>query len=328
MRILALVPGGIGDQILFFPTLEDLKQKYPNSTLDVIVEPRAKSAYRICPYVHEVLLFDFKDRNGLADYLNLLGVIRDREYDVAISLPQRWTIGLLLWLNGIPVRVGYKTNTSVRKEFRTPIFLTNAVPLKTEQYAAYMYHDLLQGLDIQTPTPPLKVTLPKDDIDWAEAEQKRLEIKDTGYIIIHGGSSTSAAIKGVDKNYPLPQWQKIVDEILAKQPDLPIVLLQGPEDPQWVKQLLEGHPNLKVTKPTDVGKLAAIIAGANLMLCTDSPPMHLSVAVGTYTIALFGPTVAEKLLPPDPTRYIGIQSKSGNLADIKPETILEAMWRG
>ena len=77
MRILALVPGGIGDQLLFFPTLESLKNQYPQAAIDVIVEPRAKSAYRVCPYVHEVLLFDFKDRNGLADYLNLLGIIRD-----------------------------------------------------------------------------------------------------------------------------------------------------------------------------------------------------------------------------------------------------------
>ena len=112
MRILALVPGGIGDQILFFPTLEDLKRQYPEAVIDVMVEPRAKSAYRVCQYVHEVLTFDFKDRNGLADYLNLLGIIRDREYEVALSLGQRWTVGLLLWLNGIPIRVSYKSNTS------------------------------------------------------------------------------------------------------------------------------------------------------------------------------------------------------------------------
>jgi len=52
MRILALVPGGIGDQLLFFPTLESLKNQYPQAAIDVIVEPRAKSAYRVCPYVH------------------------------------------------------------------------------------------------------------------------------------------------------------------------------------------------------------------------------------------------------------------------------------
>lgn len=320
MRILALVPGGIGDQILFFPTLEDLKQNYKNAAIDVLVEPRAKSAYRVCPHVNEVLLFDYKARNGLADYLNLLGIIRDREYEIALTLGQRWTVGLLLWLNGIPTRVGYKTNNSW--------FITNPVPLKIEQYAAEMYHDLLQGLGIHTTCPLPKITLPKEDIQWAEAEQKRLEIKESGYILIHGGSSKLALIKGIDKIYPVSQWRKIIDDLLQKQPSISIVLLKGPDDAEWVAQLKNDRSLLKVIQPPDIGKLAAMIAGANLMLCTDSAPMHLSVAVGTYTIALFGPTEVAKLLPPQQDRYIGIQSPTGKIADIKPETVLEQIWRG
>jgi ADP-heptose:LPS heptosyltransferase len=320
MRILALVPGGIGDQILFFPTLEDLKRQYPNAAIDVMVEPRSKSAYRVCQWVHEVLLFDYKDRNSLADYLNLLGIIRDREYDIAITLGQRWAVGMLLWLNGIPVRVGYKTNTSC--------FISNAVPLKTEQYAAYMYHDLLRGLDLATPCPKLKVTLPKEDITWAEAEQQRLGIKDTGYILIHGGSSRLAQSKGIDKIYPVSQWQVIVEDIQQKQPNLPIVLLFGPEDQEWVIKMREACPNLKITSPSDVGKLASLIAGANLMLCTDSAPMHLAIAVETYTIALFGPTDPAKLLPPDHDQCVGLKSPTGAIADIKPQDVLEQIWRG
>lgn len=64
------------------------------------------------------------------------------------------------------------------------------------------------------------------------------------------------------------------------------------------------------------------------MICTDSAPMHLSVAVGTYTIALFGPTEGAKLLPPNQNRYIAIQSPTGDIAAIKAEQILEQVWRG
>ncbi|MDJ0550859.1 MAG: lipopolysaccharide heptosyltransferase family protein, partial [Microcystis sp. M49637_WE12] len=39
MRILTLVPGGISNQLLFFPTLETLQQTYPQSSIDVLVEP-------------------------------------------------------------------------------------------------------------------------------------------------------------------------------------------------------------------------------------------------------------------------------------------------
>jgi ADP-heptose:LPS heptosyltransferase len=319
MRILALVPGGIGDQILFFPTLEDLKNQYPHASIDVMVEPRSKGAYRVCPFVHEVLVFDYKDRNGLADYLNLLGIIRDREYEMAIALGQRWAVGLLLWLNGIPKRIGYKTSNSW--------FFSHTVPLNQEQYAACLYHDLLKGLNINTPCPDLSVVVPKKDIEWAEGTQKRLGIKDTGYVLIHGGSSKLAISKGIDKIYPIEKWQKIISDLRSKQPDLPIVLLEGPEDGEWIAQMMSASPNLKTISPSDIGKLAATIAGASLMLCTDSAPMHLSVAVGTYTIALFGPTSAKKLLP-DSDNYVGIQSPTGAIADINPDEVLKQVWRG
>lgn len=316
MRILALVPGGIGDQILFFPTLEDLKTQYPNATIDVIVEPRAKAAYRVCPYVHEVLAFDYKDRNGLADYLNLLGIIRDREYDVAFHLGKRWTIDLLLWLNGIPLRIGYQSQTSW--------FLSNPVPLKTEQYASHIAHDLLMGFGIQSPCPPLKIAVPTADIDWAQGEQQQLDLKE-GYILIYNGSSQ---IPPVSKAiYPVAQWGTIIDSIGQKQPHLSLVLLQDGNNREQIAMMHEQYPLLKVTRPSDPGKLAAIIAGANLILCTDSDPLQLAVAVGTYTIGLFGPTDSAKALPADGDRYIGIQSATDNVADIQPETILAQMWR-
>jgi ADP-heptose:LPS heptosyltransferase len=74
-----------------------------------------------------------------------------------------------------------------------------------------------------------------------------------------------------------------------------------------------------------VGKLAAIIAAANLMLCTDSAPMHLAVAVGTYTIALFGPTEPEKLLPKS-DRVLAIKSPTGKMAEISPQEVLKKVW--
>ncbi len=319
MRILALVPGGIGDQLLFFPTLESLKNQYPKAAIDVIVEPRAKSAYRVCSSVSEVLVFDFKDRNGLADYLNLLGIIRDREYDVALSLKQSWATELMLWLNGIPKRVGYKSNQSY--------FLSNTVPLNLNQYTASLNHDLVKGFEIKKTCPPLKIAVPKEDIQWAENEQNRLDLKEHGYILIHGGSSRFSRLKGIDKIYPVKQWEKVIDDIQQKQPSLSIVLLQGPDDADWVGQMRANHASLKIIQPSDIGKLAALIAGANLMLCTDSAPLQLAVAVGTYTIALFGPTEASKSLPPNQTRFIGIQSPTQKMADIKPETILEQVWR-
>ncbi len=319
MRIVAFVPGGIGDQILFFPALDDLKQAYPEAQIDVVVEPRSKDAYRVSKSVNKTILFDYKDRNSLADLGNLLGTLREREYDIALSLGQRWGIGLLLWLTGIAVRVGYGGTPG-------QLFLTNPVPLKRDQYAAGMYHDLLKGLGINTPCPELAVSVPTKDLDWADAERKRLGIQN-GYVLIHGGSSKLSKAVGINKIYPVESWLGIIQDFRRRQPDMPLVVVEGPDDEAFVKELVQASPQLKVTVPTDVGKLTAMIAGANLMLCTDSAPMHLAVAVKTYTLALFGPT-DPKLLLPNSDRCIGIKSLTGQIADISPQTVLEKVWGG
>lgn len=313
MRVVALVPGGIGDQILFFPTLDDLKQNYPNAQIDVVVEPRAKEAYRICKAVTNVLLFDYQDRNSAADWVNLVGILRDREYDVAISLGQRWFVGLLLWLTGIPTRIGYKGTGNM--------FLTNSVPIKSQQYAAAMYHDLLQGLGISSSCPELNVNLPSSDLHWAEEEKKRLGIQSSGYVLLCNGYEQLMP----DQSYPVDSLQKIIQDFQQKQPELPLVALQNPDNEQWAQ--LQSNADVKLTSPPDVGKLAAMIAGADLLLSTEGVSLQLAVAVQTYTIALFGLTEPEKVLPKS-DRYIAIKSPSGRIADIPPQTVLERIWRG
>jgi ADP-heptose:LPS heptosyltransferase len=104
-------------------------------------------------------------------------------------------------------------------------------------------------------------------------------------------------------------------------------VIKEPENEQFVRSLSESCPNIKVTSPTDIGKLAAMIAGANLMLCTDSAPMYLAVAVQTYTIALFGPTDPKKFLPQS-DRFIGIKSPTTKMADISPQVVMQRVWGG
>lgn len=323
MRVIVLIPGGIGDQILCFPTFDDLKQQYPDAQLDVVVEPNAQSAYRICRTVQKVIPFDFGNRNALADWVNLMGVIREREYDVGIVIGQRWITSFLLWLTGVPIRIGYAGNA-----LGDP-FLTNPVPLKPEQYRAHLYHDLLQGLGINTPCPDPQINVPEKDIAWAEAEQKRLGLMESAggnYVLLCDTSNpgpSSAANR--DSTYPLPSWQAIIQDFQQRQPDLSIVLVQMPGDAAWFSALVRSAPSLKTSCPGDLGKLAALIAGASLVLSTEGASLHLAVAVQTYTIALLGAGEPEKLLPTS-DRCIAVQSTTDQLDDIAPQQIMEKVW--
>ena len=317
MRVVALVPGGVSDQILFFPTLDDIRRNYPKAEIDVVVSPKAKSAYRLCKSVDEIYLFDYTDRNSPADWANLLGVMRDRYPDAAISAGQGWGTRFLLWLTGIPVRIGYSGGAN--------LFLTQSIPCKTDQYATHTYHDLLQGLGISSPTPDLTISIPKADLDWADAEQKRQGLN--RYVLISGGIDPLAEGLEANETYPIENWQRIVQDFQQRQPDLPLVVIEKPEDKEFVAALTKACPTLKVTRPTDVGKLAAMIAGANLLLCTDSVSMHLAVALQVYTLALFGYADPAKLLPNN-DKFQGIKSDTGRITDISPEQVLSKVWGG
>jgi ADP-heptose:LPS heptosyltransferase len=316
MRILAFVPGGIGDQILFFPTIEDLKSTYPNAQIDVVVEPRSTAAYQVCKSFPQVIPFDFKDTNGPADWGNLLGIIRDKEYDAVLSLGQRFGVGFFLWLTGIPKRIGYGVGGG-------KIFLSNPVPLKSNQYAAHMYHDLVKGLGIDRPCPPLSINVPKADIAWVEQQLTDLGISD--YILIHGGASKLSQKLGMDKIYPANQWQRVVDG-LQKRQDKPVIFIEGPDDRALIEQVMQACPQVTVIKPTDIGKLTALIAAASLMICTNSGPMHLATAAGTYTFALFGPTDPNTVVLPN-SKTVAIKSRTGKIADISPAEILDKVWQ-
>jgi ADP-heptose:LPS heptosyltransferase len=314
MRILALVPGGIDNQLLFFPTLETLKKQYPQAVIDVLVEPQAKKAYRVCKNVDDVLVFDFQDRNSFADYLNLLGTIRDREYDVAISLKTSWRIKLLLWLNGIPTRVGYQDDVA--------LYLSNPVVRKPEQYLAGMYHDLVTGLGIKTSCPKITINVPTEDIAWAESEQQRLGIKDNGYMILCDESLTEES-----SAYPIQSWKKIIQDIEQRQTGLSIVLLQTDNNEDWLSAMMSANSQLKAIANPDIGKIAAMIAGANLILCNNNTSLQLAIATKTYTLALLT-NQDGNLIPQNNENCVAIQSSTANLADISPETVIEKIWQG
>ncbi len=319
-RILALVPGGIGDQILFFPTLNSLRQLYPQAEIDVMVEPRAAAAYEVCDSVNKVLTFAFKEQLTLGDLNDLLGRIRERQYDAVVSLGRSLWVKVLLWMTGIPKRVGYG------KPGAAGPWLTDAVLLKEQQYAAYLYHDLIQGFGQSLPTSKPKVRVKEAALEWSKHERQRLLPDPTAdYVLIHPGASQLSIQKGIEKIYPVANWVQIIQGFRHQRPELPMILVAGPEDDDLAQAFQQSLPDLVLTRPGRVGQLTALIAGSTLLLCTDSAPMHLAVATETPLVALFGPTDPARLLPGDGP-FMNVKAADGKIESISPDQVLQTIF--
>jgi ADP-heptose:LPS heptosyltransferase len=322
MRVLALVPGGISEQLLFFPTLEDIKRAFPHSEIDVVADPLAQAAYRVSKIVDEVIPFNFAANNSPADWANLLGIIRDREFEVALSTSGRWEEGFLLWLSGIPNRVTYGST-------RTPWFYTRTVPDKNNQYRASRYQDLLRGLNIGAGNSLPTINVPESDIAWAESTRQQMGLTG-GYVLIYPAPSTP--LKGTSEPYPVTSWATIITDFQTKQPQLPVLLLKTDESAPAVQALTEQQPALKVVDPENLGQVAAIIAGADLVLTPDNEILQLAAALQVFTLALLSATPAAHILPPSQpgkeARLVSIQSNTQKLVDLSPQAVLQKVWGG
>jgi len=318
MRVLALVPGDISKQLLFFPTLESLKRSYPKAEFGVVVEPQAKSAYSVSRLVNDVIPFDYQAANSPADWANLLGILRDREFEVALCASPRWEEGVLLWLSGIPTRVA-DSNT------RIPWLYTQVVPASDSAYPGERYSALLSGLKLDGAGGAKlgQLNVPEVDIAWADAQRNTLGLTQ-GYVMLYPNTLGSVA-------YPIESWLKIIVDFQAKQPQMSLAVLEDAASQAAVADLRRQQQSLKVLAPENLGQTAALLAGADLVLTPESYVMQLAVALNVFTLALLGAGQAPAALPAaqgSDTRFVGIQSPTEKLADLSPETILQTVWGG
>ncbi|NJL46063.1 MAG: glycosyltransferase family 9 protein [Leptolyngbyaceae cyanobacterium SM2_3_12] len=154
MQVLALVPGGIDDQLAVFPILHQLKEKFDQAEISVVASLNAKEVYRLSKDVKEVIPYDFQANNSPADWANLLGIIRDREFELVLTPTMTWSMGMLLWLSGVPTRVGYGGAAN-------NFFLTNTVMADGTPSISHAYGKLLQAIDIEGTPRPWKLMCPR-----------------------------------------------------------------------------------------------------------------------------------------------------------------------
>lgn len=299
-NLLAINFGGIGDEILFLPTLESIRKAYPDAKITLIVEPRSRSITEVTSLIDHIVCFDIKKRPlTVVDLLKLLSILRAGNYDLVVSSGSSWMVAVLLFLSSIKKRVGYsKGNLSAK-------LLTNPVRLNQDQYAANMYHDLVTGLGL-----PQKDVVPKIEVraDHLEAMKKLI-----GYgtaksgirrILIHPGTSRLSITKGIIKTWPTENWLQLIKNLLTLD-NVQLILAGGPDDEKTVNQILQGLPSSTNILSTfgltkSLADLAALTCLSDLLVCVDSAPMHIAVGLNKPIVAMFGPTDSKKLLPQSP----------------------------
>ncbi len=95
---------------------------------------------------------------------------------------------------------------------------------------------------------------------------------------------------------------------LAVALDGPLVVIGGADDAPLADAVLAAAPGRawSAAGALDLRASAALIKRARVLVTNDSAPLHLGTAVGTPTVALFGPTVPEQGFGPRGSRSLAL----------------------
>ena len=278
-NILFINFGGLGDEILFLPAIISVKKQFPDCKITLALEKRSKGITELTDIIDETIFADIKGKQKYWEMLKLLFKIWSKNFDTVIASGSNKFISLFLFGTFIPCRIGY--NTGKVSEF----LLTDTVNLNKNQYASKMYHDLIKSLtDINTELPELS-------IDKKPIEQNT--------VLIHPGVSLMSIKKNMIKTVSPKIWAEVIIKLSDKGKK--VLLAGGPDDKEVMEEIQKIVPENKYTnlygKTKNLKELAETISQAEIFLCSDSAPLHIAVALGTKTYAIFGSTDDTKLIP-------------------------------
>ena len=276
-NILFINFGGLGDEILFLPSIISVKKTFPNAKITLALEPRSKGIASLTDNIDDFLFADIKGKNKYFELLKLLIKIWTKNFDLVVSSGSNKFISIFLFLTFIKTKIGYNSGKL------SELLLTSAVQLNKNQYAVNMYHDLVENIT------DIKTNLPQFNIE------KKLAEKNT--VLIHPGVSKLSVSKGMVKTVPAKIWAEVI--ILLAQKGKRVFLAGGPDDVEVIETIKKTVPEDKYTfvKTKNLQELAQLISSSEVFICSDSAPLHIAVGMGTKTYAIFGSTDDKKLIP-------------------------------
>lgn len=295
-KILIIKMSSIGDVVHSLPVLTALRRKFPQVAVSWLVEEAAAGIVSGHPHLDETIVLgngEEKSEPGVAYFpsaRSLIRGLRRRRFDVSLDLQGLLRTALYALLGGVRWRVGYRN-------YQEGAFLFNnlrVVPDRQDHHAVTGYLGFAHWLEAETE--PLDFT-----ILFAQADQDYVDgfVKEQG---VGEGDRLIALVPGAgweSKRWPEEHFAALADGLA----DLGrIVLVGSPSERPMAQRIqdLASVPLIDATGRTSLKQLAALLRCCQLTVANDSGPMHISAAVGTPVVGIFGPTDPHRTGPYGP----------------------------
>jgi len=283
-RILVRGVNWVGDSVLAIPAVELIRKIFPKAHLGILVKEGLSPLWEVSPHIDEVIPY-FK-RTGIKA-LAEMGLIRKLSkgnWDMAILLPNSFHSALIVFLAGIPIRMGYNRD-------KRGFLLTEKIDFKEDTFKKHQveyYLDLVKNLtQYKTVSNLPRINIGEKRLKWAEDFLfKRGVMKDDLLIGINPG-----AAYGITKRWFPERYAGLIEKLLALK-RVKIMIVGAREEGDFFDYLKKEIKDkiVDTVGKTDLIELAALLSKCHVLVTNDSGPMHIGASVNTPIIAIFGST--------------------------------------
>jgi len=269
----------IGDFVRCHSVVKLLREQMPERAVDMVSSRLCAPLAVYMPGVRQAIVADLPRRRlGIPIQWQLAARLREGHYGQALIMSRKWKAALAPWLAGIPLRTGFSG------EFRFGLlndvrFGERMLPRMIDQMGALA---LPKGaaLPHDWPLPELKV--PAHDLQ-AWLAQRRLAGDDRPIVTLSPGAV------GAGKAWPVSHYAELA-RILAKD-GASIWILGGPGEMSSAQKIMSAAgARARDLTGADLRNAILALAAGDISVTNDSGLMHVSAALGTPTVAIFGPT--------------------------------------
>jgi heptosyltransferase III len=275
-NILVVRTDRIGDVILAFPMIEALKLTFPQVRVAMLLNSYTAG---LAEGITDVLIYN-RNRKP-KPFFAMLAELHRGQFDAVVVAFPRFRIAVLLWLAGIPVRVG--------TGYRWYSFLFNRKIFEhrktVEKHEAEYNLSLLKGLGCTVVSKPdVKLAISEKERMTAFNIRQSMGILDTDrLVLLHPGSGGSA------RDWRPKNFSQLAVEL--KKRGYSVVVTGGNSEAELVESVVQnaGEGVRPFVSNLSLKEFAAFIQSAKLFVANSTGPLHIAAVVGTPVIGFYAP---------------------------------------
>ncbi len=290
MKIVVRGTNWVGDAVMTIPALRELRRIFPDAHITLHTRTWTKGIFQDANFIDKLLIFD-REKPSFKTIFSQAKVWREGKFNLAVVFPNSFESALLAKLGKVSQRFGYA------KEGRS-FLLTDAIKIpvwKNKRHEIFYYLNLVTEIEKRFfGTSTVLENKPRFELNVSERRktEARKFLAQNGVdlskkiIVFCTGSANSPA-----KRWETESFAKLGD-LLKNNFDAEVVL-DGAKNEVEISQAVASKMRAKpivLTGKTTLADGMVILSVADLLVSNDTGPAHISAALGTKTLVIFGPT--------------------------------------